>query len=211
VSYGLGLGASSKHTKTPGTFVTTAKDDYEELRKAIANLPEIKVRYSTPDTSMMAAVLSEKLGVSKEIFQKELEESRTLPVLHFRAESGIVLYHISVLSFQGKQNILLSSWIFMGLKHGQRHQASSGKSPSICQIFLDTACLILFGCLLHLVTSCSNSILVRTSQGRELERRLDAAHEEKERLKALYEERTQMLRGQLEQLQLQCHSNWRAL
>lgn len=103
-----------------GTFVTTAKDDYEELRKAIANLPKIKVRYSTPDTSMMAAVLSEKLGVSKEIFQKELEESR-----------------------------------------------------------------------------------------RELERRLDAAHEEKERLKALYEERTQMLRGQLEQLQLQCQDTGR--
>lgn len=103
-----------------GTFVTTAKDDYEELRKAIANLPEIKVRYSTPDTSMMAAVLSEKLGVSKEIFQKELEESR-----------------------------------------------------------------------------------------RELERRLDAAHEEKERLKAQYEERTQMLRGQLEQLQLQCQDTGR--
>lgn len=93
-----------------GTFVTTAKDDYAELRKAIANLPEIKVRYSTPDTAKMAAVLSEKLGVSKEVFQKELEESR-----------------------------------------------------------------------------------------RELERRLDAEHEEKERLKA----QAQMLRGQLDNLESQ--------
>lgn len=59
-----------------GTFVTTAKDDYSELQRAIAALPDIKVRYSTPDTAEMAAVLSEKLGVSKEVFQKELEESR---------------------------------------------------------------------------------------------------------------------------------------
>lgn len=58
--------------------MTTAKDDYSELQRAIAALPDIKVRYSTPDTAEMAAVLSEKLGVSKEVFQKELEESRTL-------------------------------------------------------------------------------------------------------------------------------------
>ena len=63
-----------------GTFVTTSKDDYGELRRAIAKLPDIKVKYSAPDTAMMATVLSEKLGVNKEIFQKELEESRALAV-----------------------------------------------------------------------------------------------------------------------------------
>lgn len=61
----------------PGTSVTTTKDDLSELRRAIAELPDIKVRYSTPDTAQMASVLSEKLGISKEVFQKELEESRT--------------------------------------------------------------------------------------------------------------------------------------
>ena len=59
-----------------GTSVTTTKDDLSELRRAIAELPDIKVRYSTPDTAQMASVLSEKLGISKEVFQKELEESR---------------------------------------------------------------------------------------------------------------------------------------
>jgi len=59
-----------------GTFVRTSKDDYSELRQAIAGLPDSKVQYGSPDAAKMAEIFSEKLGVEKDLFQKELEASR---------------------------------------------------------------------------------------------------------------------------------------
>lgn len=59
-----------------GTFVTTSRDNYGELRKAIAALPNMKVKYATPDPSLMAEKFSEKLGLSKDAFRAELLQAR---------------------------------------------------------------------------------------------------------------------------------------
>jgi len=59
-----------------GTFVMTRKDDYASLRHAIANLPNMKVQYGTPDPAKMAEAFAEKFGIEKEHFRKELEASR---------------------------------------------------------------------------------------------------------------------------------------
>ncbi|CAE7773147.1 unnamed protein product [Symbiodinium microadriaticum] len=64
-----------------GTFVMTSRDNYGELRKAIAALPNMslgnrqgKVKYATPDPSLMAEKFSEKLGLSKEFEAKIAEQ-----------------------------------------------------------------------------------------------------------------------------------------
>mmetsp|Transcript_182 Transcript_182/g.436 ORF Transcript_182/g.436 Transcript_182/m.436 type:complete len:430 (-) Transcript_182:101-1390(-) len=59
-----------------GVSVVTAKNHYADLQKAIAALPNLKVKYSTPDPEFMAEKFSAKLGVSKDVFQKELLEAR---------------------------------------------------------------------------------------------------------------------------------------
>ncbi|CAE8614392.1 unnamed protein product [Polarella glacialis] len=59
-----------------GTCVMTHKGDYSELREAILRLPSLKVKYGTPDAARMAEVFSEKLGIDKSLFQKELVEAR---------------------------------------------------------------------------------------------------------------------------------------
>ncbi|CAE7900997.1 unnamed protein product, partial [Symbiodinium sp. KB8] len=66
-----------------GTFVMTSRDNYGELRKAIAALPNMslgnrqgKVKYATPDPSLMAEKFSEKLGLSKDAFRAELLQAR---------------------------------------------------------------------------------------------------------------------------------------
>lgn len=60
-----------------GTYVMTSKDDYSELREAIARLPNRKLQYGTPDPAKMAEAFADKLGVDKEHFQKELVASRS--------------------------------------------------------------------------------------------------------------------------------------
>ncbi|CAE7560959.1 unnamed protein product [Symbiodinium natans] len=59
-----------------GTCVTTALNNYDELRKAIAALPDAKVKYATPDPTFMAEKFSDKLGVSKDVFTAELVQAR---------------------------------------------------------------------------------------------------------------------------------------
>mmetsp|Transcript_5112 Transcript_5112/g.8932 ORF Transcript_5112/g.8932 Transcript_5112/m.8932 type:complete len:471 (+) Transcript_5112:33-1445(+) len=59
-----------------GTAVVTCKDDYSQLRDAIANLPDGKVRYRAPNPSLLASVLSAKLGVDHSIFAAQVADAR---------------------------------------------------------------------------------------------------------------------------------------
>ena len=59
-----------------GSFLLTSKDDYSQLRDAIACLPSLKVQYATPDPSKMAEAFAEVLGLSKESLMQELVTSR---------------------------------------------------------------------------------------------------------------------------------------
>ena len=56
-----------------GTFVTTSKNDYSEMRKAIAKLSRLKVQYDTPDPSKMAEAFAEALDLNKDALMQEVE------------------------------------------------------------------------------------------------------------------------------------------
>jgi len=76
----------SRAPKQHGSVVLVSRDDYSELRNAIAQLPSLGIAYQAPDAETMAKALADRLGVQMKDFQQQLETAREEIRLEYREQ-----------------------------------------------------------------------------------------------------------------------------